>query len=85
MSEQSEKRCLKCHKRLINEKGPYCYRCRLEGLHTAGKAGAIVGGVALAVATTFLSTIPGDNSEDSGGVQSDGNYYIKIGKGISPI
>lgn len=46
-SENKEKRCLFCGKRLIDEKIPICLRCKLAGRDTAGKVTEIVGGIAL--------------------------------------
>lgn len=68
MSEQDERRCLGCHKRLLNEAVPYCYRCRLEGLKTAGYvAGGVVAGVGLLCAkgiTTAINAALGGSSTD---------------------
>lgn len=70
MSEQDERRCLGCHKRLIDETVPYCYRCRLE---TAGVAVAVAGGALLfgAVGVAKVSSVVlGGGSTDSDGGES---------------
>lgn len=66
MSEQTKKHCLTCGKRLIDEKIPYCYRCRLEGLHTTGViAGTLAAGVLAVVGNKFIGTLSGGDSDDS--------------------
>lgn len=72
MSEQNERRCLGCHKRLIDETVPYCYRCRLETLEAAGtvaKGGAILLGMvgAAGVATIAKAVLGGDSTDGDGG------------------
>ena len=46
-SEQHERRCVKCHKRLIDETVPYCYRCRLEMAGPVAAGAATVAKIAL--------------------------------------
>lgn len=59
-TEEKEKRCLFCGKKLIDEKIPVCLRCKLKGRNNAGRAGEIAVGV---VATIGGSKALIDNSK----------------------
>lgn len=48
-TEEKEKRCLFCGKKLIDEKLPVCLRCKLKGRNYVEAAGEIVVGVAVTV------------------------------------
>ena len=56
-----ERRCRYCKKLLLDEKIPFCRRCRLEGRNTGGKVfGVVVGAV-----TTVVSINSLENSGDA--------------------
>ncbi len=57
-NEDNVKRCVFCHKLLIDEKIPICKRCILEGRNKVGEAAAVVGAVA------FTVLAGGNNPED---------------------
>lgn len=40
-----ERRCLKCKKLLIDEKIPFCLRCKIEGVENGIKIGSGTGAV----------------------------------------
>lgn len=48
-TEEKEKRCLFCGKKLIDEKFLVCLRCKLKGRNYVGSAGEIVAGIAVTV------------------------------------
>lgn len=49
MSEETkERKCISCGKKMLDEKLPFCLRCRLEGRNTTVKVGEIVGTIVLA-------------------------------------
>lgn len=50
-TEEREKRCLFCGKKLIDEKLPVCLRCKLKGRNTAGNVTKVVAGVAVAISS----------------------------------
>lgn len=43
--EAKERRCKFCGKLLINEKMPFCRRCKLEGRNKVGQIGGIAVGI----------------------------------------
>ena len=45
--EEKKKVCLGCKKQLLDEKLPFCLRCRLAGRNTVANAGEIVVGLAV--------------------------------------
>lgn len=47
-SEEKKRVCLGCKKQLLDEKLPFCLRCRLSGRNTAANVGEIVAGLAVA-------------------------------------
>ncbi len=45
--EIKERKCMTCGKKLLDEKLPFCLRCRLKGRNNVGRAGEVVGGAFL--------------------------------------
>ena len=46
--EEKKRVCIGCKKQLLDEKFPFCLRCRLSGRNTATNVGEIVLGLAVA-------------------------------------
>lgn len=64
VSEQDERRCLGCHKRLIDETVPYCHRCRLEALGVVGAGTILLGAVGVGTVATIANIALGGGSTD---------------------
>lgn len=47
-TEEKVRKCKACGKQLLDEKLPFCLRCRLSGRNTAGHVGEVVVGLAIA-------------------------------------
>lgn len=47
--EEKTRKCLGCKKQLLDEKFPFCLRCRLAGRNTAANVGEVAIGVVMAV------------------------------------
>lgn len=57
-----ERRCKFCGKLLINEKMPFCRRCKLEGRNKVGQVGGIVAGIFITVHSA--KALAGDKEND---------------------
>lgn len=71
---KQERRCLKCKKKLIDEKVPICPRCALEGTGAVKKAGKVAAGAAAGIAAfAAASTIFGNKKDDQEDNQAQDN------------
>lgn len=64
--ETKERRCKFCGKLLINERMPFCRRCKLEGRNKVGQVGGIVAGIFTAVHSA--KALVGDKENESSSV-----------------
>ncbi len=60
-----EKRCLVCHKLLINEPDFLCSRCKRQGWRVTKKAGKVVGGILLVAGSIAAGLKGASNKQDS--------------------
>ena len=49
IKEKKVKKCVTCVIQLLDEKLPFCLRCRLKGRNTAGYIVEVAGGIATAI------------------------------------
>lgn len=64
--EQKVRRCIYCKKMLLDEKLPFCLRCRLEGRNMAGKIGSAT--IALIISGAQLIQVFGSSRDSKGKV-----------------
>lgn len=66
----NERRCRYCKKLLLDEKIPFCRRCKLEGRNIGGKV--------LGTAAGIYATIKGINSLGNSGEANIGDHSLDI-------